>query len=143
MSGSGSIDPEAKVFTERFSPIIILTTARIGARRLARLRELADEVRICGKTEINWPAALRWLREEWNVRRLLCEGGSELNSALFRQGLVDELHLTVGPIIFGGRAAPTIADGENAPRLKDAAQFQLHRQKSVGDEMFLVFRKSG
>ncbi len=142
VSGSGSINPDAQIFKERFSPVIILTTERISTGKLARLRELADEVRVCGKAEINWPATLRWLRKKWDVRRLLCEGGSELNSALFRKGLVDELHLTICPVIVGGRTAPTIADGVAAPRLKDARQFQLHRQKRVGDEMFLTFRRS-
>ena len=39
---------------------------------------------------------------------LLCEGGGELNDALFRGGLVNELHLTICPKIFGGRHAPPI-----------------------------------
>lgn len=142
VSGSGSINPGAQIFKERFSPIIVLTTERISPRKLARLREHADEVRICGKTEINWPATLRWLREKWKVRRLLCEGGSELNSSLFRKGLIDELHVTICPMIVGGRTAPTIADGDTTLCLKDAAQFQLHRRKRIGDEMFLVFRKA-
>ena len=36
---------------------------------------------------------------------------------LFRAGLVDELHLTICPKIFGGRRAPTIADGLGAKKL--------------------------
>src|SRR5712671_6050957 len=95
VSGTGTIDPAAPVFAKDFSPIIVLTTARAGAKRLVRLRELADVVRICGRTRINWPATLRWLRKQWNVHRLLCEGGSQLNAALFAAGVVDELHLTV------------------------------------------------
>ncbi|MEI9963030.1 MAG: dihydrofolate reductase family protein [Limisphaerales bacterium] len=45
------------------------------------------------------------------MKRLLCEGGAELSDALFRAGLVNELHLTICPKIFGGRTAPTIAEG--------------------------------
>ena len=82
VSGSGSINPAAKIFKKRFSPIIVLTTARISKANLKKLRAVADEVKICGKTEINFPAALRWLREKWNVERLLCEGGGELHERL-------------------------------------------------------------
>ena len=100
VSGSGSLNPNAEVFKHRFSPIIILTTGRASKAKLLQLQAVADEVKICGRREINFRAALRWLREKWGVKRLLCEGGGELNDALFRAGLVDELHLTICPIDF-------------------------------------------
>jgi riboflavin-specific deaminase-like protein len=106
VSGSGTVDPNAKLFQKRFSPIIVLTTERAGSARLARLRRVADEVKVFGGTEIDFVEALSWLRRKWNVRRLLCEGGGELNAALFRAGLVNELHLTICPTIFGGRRQP-------------------------------------
>ena len=140
VSGSGSINPDAKIFKKRFSPIVILTTARISKTSLKNLRAVADEVKICGKTEVNLPAALRWLREKWNVRRLLCEGGGELHGALVHAGLLDELHLTICPKIFGGRNAPTMADGRGFESLADAARLKLKSRKRVGDELFLVYK---
>ena len=102
---------------------------------------MADEVKICGQTEINFHAALRWLREKWKVKRLLCEGGGELNDALFRAGLVDEVHLTLCPKIFGGRSAPTIADGLGAETLKKAAPFQCTSVRQVNHELFTIWTK--
>ena len=141
VSGSGSIDPAAEIFKKRFSPIIVLTTERASAKKLAQLRKLADAVKICGEREINFSAALRWLRAQWNVKHLLCEGGGELNDALFRAGLVDEINLTVCPKIFGGREAPTIADGRGFQRLKDAEGFQIQSIRRFGDELFTVFSR--
>ena len=85
-------------------------------------------------------SALRWLRTKWGIKRLLCEGGGELNDALFRAGLVNELHLTVCPKIFGGRAAPTIADGLGAGSLARATRLELQSARRQGEEMFLVYR---
>jgi 5-amino-6-(5-phosphoribosylamino)uracil reductase len=141
VSGSGSVDPTAEIFQKRFSPIIMLTTRRASAKKLAQLRQLADEVRICGEREINFPVALRWLRAQWKVKRLLCEGGGELNAVLFRAGLVDEVHLTICPKIFGGRTAPTIADGRSFPRLKDAEGFQIQSVRRFQGELFTVFSR--
>ena len=141
VSGSGTINPSAEVFKQRFSPIIVLTTARTSKAKLQRIRGLADDFKICGQREIDFRIALRWLREKWGVKRLLCEGGGEVNDALFRAGLVDELHLTICPKIFGGREAPTIADGLGFSRLLDAARFQLKSSRRIGDEMFLVFER--
>ena len=139
VSGSGSINSRAEVFRHRFSPIIILSTERMTAATRQRLQQLGAEIKICGRREINFPRTLQWLRQRWNVKRLLCEGGGELNDALFRAGLVDELHLTVCPKIFGGRNAPTIADGLGFPRLANAAQLHLQSARRVGEEMFLVY----
>ncbi len=142
VSGSGSIDTQAEVFKHNFSPIIILTTERASASARRRLQGLAAEVKVCGTTEINFRAVLRWLRRKWGVQRLLSEGGGDLNDALLRGGLVDELHLTVCPKIFGGRNAPSIAEGIGFETLTAAAPFELKSARRVGDEMFLVYARA-
>jgi riboflavin-specific deaminase-like protein len=139
VSRSGTVNPRAEVFQRQFSPIIIFTTRRATAAPLKELRAVAAEVRICGAKEINFPRALRWLRAKWRIKRLLCEGGGELNDALFRAGLVNQLHLTICPKIFGGRTAPTIADGLGAGSLARATQLALESARRQGDEMFLVY----
>lgn len=141
VSGSGSIDPGALIFKKTFSPIIILTTDRIPRRRLRVLQKLATEVKICGRREIDLRAALAWLRAKWRIKRLLCEGGGEVNDSLFRAGLVDELHLTICPWIFGGQNAPTLSDGLGVERLADAYLMKLKSMRRVGGEIFLVFRR--
>ena len=140
VSGSGSIDPHAEIFKHRFSPIIILTTRRAGRKKLQQLRARADEVKICGATKIDFALALRWLREKWKVKRLLCEGGGELNAALFCAGLVDEVYLTLCPLLLGGRTAPTLADGTGAKKIADAVKLELKSMKRADGELFLVYR---
>jgi riboflavin-specific deaminase-like protein len=145
-SGSGSLNPRAEIFRHRFSPVIVLVSRRASERKLRQLRSLADEVKIFGEHEIDFRAAFMWLRDRWNIERLLCEGGGELNGSLFRDGLVNELHLTVSSKIFGGREAPTIADGSRALKLAAAARLQLKSMKRTGDEIFLTYdvpRRSG
>ena len=141
VSGSGSINPASSIFQKKFSPIIVLTTQRVSAKKLAQLRELADDVKICGQKEIDFLAALRWLRTKWGVKRLLCEGGGELNDALFRAGLVDEINLTICPQVFGGRTAPTIADGLGFKNLALAETFKLTSQNAKNGELFTVFSR--
>lgn len=106
------------------------------------MQSLADEVKVCGRKEIDFDSALRWLRRKWKVKRLLCEGGGEVNGALFRAGLVDEVHLTLCPLIFGGRAAPTLADGAGVLRLCEAARFNLTSMKRDGGNVFLTYRRA-
>lgn len=143
VSRGGTVNPNAEIFKHRFSPIIILTTDSAPKKSLERLRQLANEVKICGANEIDFVKALQWLREKWNIKRLLCEGGGELNDVLFRANLVNELHLTICPKIFAGREAPTISDGRGFKHLVEAAQLILVSKKAVGDELFLKYSVCG
>ena len=139
VSGSGSLSPTAEVFRHRFSPIIVLTSERAPANALRRLSEAADEVKVCGRDKVDFFQALLWLRKKWKVKRLLCEGGGELNSALLAAGLVNELNLTICPKVIGGDVAPTIADGLGVPFLSQATHLRLKSQRRLSNEMFLVY----
>jgi riboflavin-specific deaminase-like protein len=142
VTGSGSIDISADIFKKRFSPIIVLASGRVPEKQLRLLRGVADEVKGFGESEIDLPAALRWLREKWKVKRLLCEGGGALHGTMVRAGLIDELNLTFCPKIFGGRNAPTFAEGRGFAKLADAAQFKFSSMKRIGDELFVVLTKA-
>ena len=48
------------------------------------------------------------------VERLLCEGGPTINRALLGAGLLDELFLTLSPVV-SGEGPPIVADGPSAP----------------------------
>jgi riboflavin-specific deaminase-like protein len=140
VSGRATLNPEAEIFRHRFSPIIILTTTRAPKRNVERLRRAGAEVRSFGEDELDFRTALRWLHAEWHVRHLLCEGGGEVNAGLFQHGVVDEIYLTVSPLIFGGRDAPTMADGHGVAEVTQATRLRLISLRRFGDELFLVYR---
>jgi len=140
VSGLATLDPNAEIFRHRFSPIIILTTGRAPRKKLQALRRVADEVEVFGADELDVIEALRWLREKWKVKRLLCEGGGGLNEVLFRHHVVDEVYLTLCPLLFGGHYAPTMVDGKGVESLGEATRLRLKSLKRVGDELFLVYR---
>jgi riboflavin biosynthesis pyrimidine reductase len=60
------------------------------------------ELLATGEDEVDFPAALRQLGER-GTRVVLCEGGPTLNGQLLSAGLVDEVCLTVSPVLVGGR----------------------------------------
>jgi 5-amino-6-(5-phosphoribosylamino)uracil reductase len=55
--------------------------------------------------------ALARVRAEHGVRSLLCEGGPHLNGGLFAAGVVDELFLTLSPLVAGTPDPLTILAG--------------------------------
>src|SRR5271154_2211122 len=46
VSGSGSIDPNARIFQTQFSPVIVLTTSRISTKNLTQLQKVVHKVKI-------------------------------------------------------------------------------------------------
>jgi riboflavin-specific deaminase-like protein len=69
---------------------------------------------------------------------LLLEAGGELLFELFKLDLIDEIYLTLCPLIIGGTDTPTLSDGEgfDADTLK---KFSLVSQEVCGDEIYLHY----
>ena len=86
---------------------------------------------------VNLPAALATLRDDYAVKRLVCEGGGTLFRALIAAGLVDELHLTLCPRIFGGKGAVTLT-GIAGTFLPRSTELRIKEMITAGDECFVV-----
>lgn len=141
VSGSGSLSPDAHLFQKDFSPVIVLTTDRCPDERREALLTKTPHVHSFGKTSIDWHRALKWLKSEWHINRLACEGGGDLNESLIRMGLADKLYITVTPLLAGGRSAPTIAGGEGVSKLTDASRYRLIRTDIRQMEIFLDYER--
>ena len=82
---------------------------------LAYLQSIGVSYIFAGKSEMNLEVALKKLRSKFFINTLLLEGGSEINGAFERAGLIDELNLV---------QASMIADADSKP---------LFEQSSLGD----------
>ena len=88
--------------------------------------------------EIDWIDAFQQLAN-FDIKRLAILGGGKLVASVLAAGLVDELWLTVCPLILGGADAPTPVEGKGF--LADLApKLQLLAVKQVGQEVFLHYR---
>lgn len=102
ISGSARLDPAiAQPGQGSGGPVMIITTSGKPAADLVRLRDTGIEVVESGRT-IDLEVALDLLTQRgWS--RLLCEGGPGLHRNLLAAGLVDELSLTLAPVVVGGQ----------------------------------------
>ncbi len=65
---------------------------------LAYLRSVGVSYIFAGQTDMDLPLALSKLKSLFGIDRLLLEGGSVLNGAFQREGVIDELSLVVAPV---------------------------------------------
>ncbi len=133
------LDPDAPLFRDAVADArpLILTTDEAAAGAPAALRAVA-EVRATGASSVDLPRALRRLRTEGTASVVLCEGGPSLNGALVEQHLVDELCISVSPLLVGGDAV-RLAHGERAT----PTAFTLTRALEDDGMLFLRYGRSG
>jgi riboflavin biosynthesis pyrimidine reductase len=100
---SGNIDPSALLFTRTEVQPLILTTSRFHddtRRRLGSVAEVID-ASASEPDSVDSASVLKILADR-GLYRVLTEGGPLLLGTMIEDGLLDELCLTIAPILVGG-----------------------------------------
>ncbi|GAA1605450.1 pyrimidine reductase family protein [Actinoplanes couchii] len=132
VSGSLDLDPEQLIFADAPIRPIVLTYRAAPA---SPIREVAEVIAL-GEREVDLAAGVRLLHER-GATQLLCEGGPGLLGAMIAADLVDELCLTVAPLLAGGQAG-RIAHGPPAPPRRMSLRHALTRE----DMLFLRYGRA-
>lgn len=92
---------------------------------LAYLREKRISYIFGGVDDLDLSLVLHKLYEQFGIRTLLLEGGSEINGAFQREGLIDELSLVVAPVVGGKEGKPLFMESAIAQyRLEQVRQYE-------------------
>jgi riboflavin biosynthesis pyrimidine reductase len=94
------LDLESPLLAAAEHRTIVLTAASAGAQRLAAAARVADVV-VCGDDHVDLSVAVLELHAR-GLRHVLCEGGPRLLGSVTAAGLLDELCLTLSPLLVGG-----------------------------------------
>jgi riboflavin biosynthesis pyrimidine reductase len=116
---------------------IVLTCAVADPAVRAELEQVADVI-VCGDESVDLAAARAALTER-GLTRILCEGGPMLFADLARAGVVDELCLSVSPLLAGPGARRIVA-GELWPH--DPTRLTLTGLLEEDDALFCRYRFS-
>lgn len=87
---------------------------------------------------IDWTAIFEQL-QELGINKLAVLGGGELVASLMAMDLIDELWLTVCPIILGGKTSPTPVDGKGFLQSENK-KLKLREVQRVEEEIFLHYQ---
>ena len=134
VSGRLDLDPTHPVFTRAATRPIVVTSAQAPARRRAALAEVADLL-VCGEASVDHALMVRTLTA-WGYPQVLCEGGPSLFGSLLAADRVDELCLTLAPLLESGQAPRIAAAPEASPH-----PMRLIHALPVGDTLLLRYRR--
>ena len=127
-------------------------TLVIGRDLLSRgeARQQLDRLRILGANvietntddEVQMVQAALLQMGALRMTNVMVEGGGELIASFFSAGQIDECHVYIGPLAFGGRDAPGPIGGAGIARLPDSPRFQIMSLEQIQDDVKVVYRCS-
>lgn len=115
VSGKLDLDPTSRLFAGAPVRTLVITSAAAAAGERAAALEPVAEIVAAGDDHVDLAVALQAL-EDRGLRRVLCEGGPTLLGALVAADLLDELCLTVAPLLAGPGAGRITAGPAHQPR---------------------------
>jgi 5-amino-6-(5-phosphoribosylamino)uracil reductase len=130
-SSSGRLNPAMKFFQQPFPRWLITQSDKVAAWEKTGLFEL---VLVCD----DWQPIFRQFTA-LGIKKLAILGGGELIASLVSEDLIDEIHLTICPLLLGGNKSATPLGGSGF--MADfAKKLQLLSVETVKQEIFLHYR---
>lgn len=100
---SGSLPVDAPVITDVRTPTIVITCASAPSDICDAWTAAGAKVLVAGSDSVDLTEAVHALGEQ-GLHRIHCDGGPHLFGSLLAAGLVDELRMTVSPLLISGGA---------------------------------------
>lgn|SRR5277367_1103319 len=137
VSGRVELEADIPLLREPSARVVIITGSEASLPASAAHVEYI-RTGPAGRCEL--PDAVAELGKRYGVQRVLCEGGPHLAWQLLAAGLLDELFLTIAPLLAGGEPAEgealrILAGSELVP----PRQLELLGVLSSGSELFLRY----
>jgi riboflavin biosynthesis pyrimidine reductase len=139
VSASAALDPiMVRPVSGEGGPVVVATIEGKPGSALDPLRGAGIEVLELGTGTVDLPRLVDELAGR-GLPRLLCEGGPHLHRDLLAAGLVDELSLTLAPVVVGGVGARSTSGARLPATVDFELQFSL-----LGDDgaLFVSYRRS-
>ncbi|MEO6053134.1 MAG: RibD family protein [Chthoniobacterales bacterium] len=137
ISNSGIINLHSKLFQNTDSRIVLFSTSKMKSSLRKKFPSHVDLI-ISKTKSVRLQDVLKILQTEYAVHTLICEGGPTLFRSLLQADVIDEIYITIAPLIFGGKAAFTLT-GIPEKFLPALRNFKLSHLRQIDQELFLRY----
>lgn len=107
VSGSLRLAPDARLFREALPdapPILFTTTSTLRRGDHPPELDRLAEMRQAGDTRVDWRRVLQILHDDYGAGIVLVEGGPSVNGQLVVHDLIDELCVSLAPLLTGAES---------------------------------------
>lgn len=102
----------------------VAVTHDASLKKIKEIEKKGAKVLVIGRKKVNIINLFQQL-EKVGLKKVLVEGGGEINWSVLKLGLVNELIVTIAPIVIGGRDAKTLVEGEGISYIYNAIRMKL------------------
>lgn len=143
ISRSGALPLDRAFFTARDFDAIVYVSADTPPERRAAIAATGRRAEVLPAGD-EIAAMLAHMRRDLGANVLLVEGGPHLNGELFQKDAVDELFITLGPLVVGGARMLTAVETETPPSREGVTRLALVTAAVNDDtgELYLRYRSS-
>lgn len=132
VTASGNVDLSRPLFTSGAGVLVTTEDADFDPGHHADIDADIEVIR-AGREQVDLRAALEELAARWpDIDHVQAEGGPGLNGSLLELDLIDELDLTISPMLVGGDGARMITRAHETMRT-------MHLEQLVTDEDGYLF----
>lgn len=119
---------------------IIAISSYAPLENIKNLKNAGVEIILCGsKMQVDVQLLLKELKKI-GVKKILVEGGGNINWSFIKNDLFDELNITLCPYIIGGRDAITLVEGEGFERINEGCRLKLWGMYRLNDEVIISYK---
>jgi len=137
VSSRGDIPVNSRVIT--FKPeikTIIGTTSQCSEQKQQELENLGCVVILCGDGPlVDLEMLLKVLKKDFKINMLMLEGGGTLNAQMLKLKFIDEIQLTIAPVICGS-GTNLFNDKDLFPTFEDSPLFCFENVNRLGDMIY-------
>ena len=105
---------------------IVAVTRRAKNTRIKKIQSTGAMIMIAGNKDVDLKIVFAQL-DKIGFKKILVEGGGEINWSVLRLGIVNELIVTIAPRIIGGRSATTIVEGLGYSKMSEGIKMNLEK----------------
>ncbi|MDG6995031.1 MAG: 2,5-diamino-6-(ribosylamino)-4(3H)-pyrimidinone 5'-phosphate reductase [Nitrososphaerota archaeon] len=132
--------PNARIFsTTKVEKVILAVSKSAPSMRVNALERAGAKVLKCGVRKVDLKGLLQALYR-MGIKHILLEGGGNLNWSMLESKLVDEIRVTIAPMIVGGKKAITLAEGAGVDYIHRSVGLSLIKLSHNGLEVKLRYK---
>ena len=119
---------------------IIAVTHNASPRKIKEIQMKGAQVLVYGNGRVNLRNLFQQL-EKMGLKKIIVEGGGEINWSVLKLGLVNELVVTISPVVIGGRDAKTLVEGKGFTNISDGIKMKLSNTIIQNKNEIVLFYK--
>jgi len=139
LDSKGTISLNSKIVrTSKKIPTILAVSKKATKKNIVKLEKYSIKVIITGENRVNIKNLLKKLSKK-KIKTILVEGGGNVNWEFIKEGLVDEIIITVSPYLIGGKNAISLVEGDGFSKIQQSPKLKLKKITQFGNEIVLHY----